>query len=37
MISEMVNYVGESDITDTSYGISVSVQRKSIGHGIVLL
>jgi hypothetical protein len=32
MISELVNYIGESVVTDTSYGISVHVQRKCTGN-----
>jgi hypothetical protein len=32
MCSEMVNYVGESVVDNTSYGILVRVQRKTIGH-----
>jgi hypothetical protein len=31
MNSELVNYVGESVIANTSYGISVHVQRKTRG------
>jgi hypothetical protein len=32
MISELVNYVGESPVADRSYGISVHVVRKSRGN-----
>jgi hypothetical protein len=31
MISELVNYVGKLVVVDTSYGISVHVQRQGVG------
>jgi hypothetical protein len=32
VISELINYVGESVITDTRQGISVNVHRKCTRH-----
>jgi hypothetical protein len=32
IISELVNCVGEAVVTDTSYGISVHIQRKCAGN-----
>jgi hypothetical protein len=32
MIGELVDYVGDSVVTDTSYGISVHVRRKCTGN-----